>query len=89
MEAARACHTGSPVTSPAARYASTECMLLLAPRYGSGSVKSAFQLSRARPSASDQKCRPMAAAAASRTGPAPGMPAASALAAASRTWAWA
>src|ERR1700750_1010889 len=89
MEAARACHTGSPVTSPAARYASTECMLLLAPRYGSVSVKPAFQLSSARPSASDQKCRPIAAAADSRAASAPGMPAASALEAASRTWGWA
>ena len=80
---------GPPVTSPAARYASTECMLLLAPRYASGSVNPAFQLSSARPAASDQKCRSMAAVAAARVASAPGMPAASALEAASRTWAWA
>src|ERR1700729_942368 len=60
-------------------------MLLLAPRYGSDSVKSAFQDSIAQPSASDQKCCSMAAPAAARTAAAPGIPAAVALAPASRT----
>ena len=64
MAAARARQTALPVASAAARYASTECMLLLAPRYGSGSVNSAFQDSTAQPSASDQKCCSMAALAA-------------------------
>src|SRR6266852_4660412 len=54
-------------------------MLLLAPRYGSGSVKSAFQDSSAQPSASDQKCRSIVAAAAARAESAPGIPAATAL----------
>src|ERR1700722_14737504 len=85
IEAARECQAGSPVTSPAAREASTEGMLLLAPRYGSDSVKSAFQDSTAQPSASDQKCCSMAAAAAARTAAAPGIPAAVALDDASST----
>jgi hypothetical protein len=62
-------------------------MLLLAPRYGSETVKSAFQDSTAQPSASDQKCRSMAAAAAARRPGPPPIPAAVALDAASRTWA--
>ena len=82
---ARVAQAGSPVASPAARNASTMCMLLFAPRYGSGVVKPRSQDSMVRPAPSSQNRLSTTSSASSSSSAAPGRPATVALLAASTT----